>query len=313
MDAAAPLSKERRDSVHIDLGNLLGEGSFGQAFGGHLGLHKMAFKLSLPMTAEDWLNGPASRWPMEMANHINHYLVQMANHINHINHYLVQMANHINHINHYLAQMANHLLLGEDALKCHGWFVKAWLSDDGKTVFRTVMVVDLMAESLHDFIWHRKEPLGVKSLVKILTDVVVGVQRIHAKGLLHNDLKAENILVKFLDWPGAFGFPPPASAIDGKLCHVRIADLGLTTHWRDLVEMRGGTLYYMGFGDGEAPSKERDVYAIGYMVSFLLLEAPCLRHLRQFKSQIIDKLVDILGKATHTFGSVRPTTNEVGV
>lgn len=113
--------------------------------------------------------------------------------------------------------------------------------------------------SLKDLIYNGSgEGLPVPDAIRVLQDIVEGIAHAHSKGVIHRDLKPDNILVS-------------------KLGEVKIADFGIARSiWQDhgLTKTGGavGTPYYMAPEQlrGEPVDHRADVYAIG-IIAFELI------------------------------------------
>jgi len=70
----------------------------------------------------------------------------------------------------------------------------ATVHDVGEQDGVTFIVMELMrGESLRDLV--RDEPLGLESAVKIATGIAAGLARAHSEGVLHRDLKPDNVVL----------------------------------------------------------------------------------------------------------------------
>ena len=72
----------------------------------------------------------------------------------------------------------------------------------------------------------------MNTFIMLLIDIIARVEAIHLKGVYHNDIKAENILLTMVDM-GCFignGAVQLHTIIDDKVCVLDIGDLGLCTH-----------------------------------------------------------------------------------
>eukprot|EP00798_Chlamydomonas_sp_ICE-L_P031413 gene31413-6581_t len=207
-------------------------------------------------------------------------------------------------------EIVNHIFLGDVALMCKGWYVRPIPGSD--VLFQTVMVVDLKHTSLHDFFMARKEEIGMNDFILLLIDVIARVEAIHLKGLYHNDVKAENILLTMVDTKGFLGNSAGQlhTIIDDKFCVLDIGDLGLCTHQSMSHVNPGGTPSCMGYRDLELPSGQRDVWSIGVMATDLLMRATCIQHLITTDDRC-SELSDVLNVATHSCSWRRPTTSQL--
>eukprot|EP00798_Chlamydomonas_sp_ICE-L_P006511 gene6513-3149_t len=207
-------------------------------------------------------------------------------------------------------EIVNHIFLGDVALMCKGWYVRPIPGSD--ELFQTVMVVDLKHTTLHDFFMTRRGELGMNTFILLLIDLIARVEAIHLKGVHHNDIKAENILLTMVDM-GCFidtGAGQLHTMIDDKFYVLDIGDLGLCTHKSMSHVNPGGTPSCMGYRDLEFPSGERDVWSIGAMATYLLMVAPCLQHLITTDYRC-SELSNVFNVATHSFSSQRPTTSQL--
>eukprot|EP00798_Chlamydomonas_sp_ICE-L_P006504 gene6504-3143_t len=152
-----------------------------------------------------------------------------------------------------------------------------------------------LTSKLGDHLLEVRESMELGQYIRIQQDVVMALEQLHKRGLLHNDLKNENILI---------------TIGDGNRIQVKISDLGLTTHEGAQAPVHpGGTPGYMGFGDAELASMARDIFAWAMMV------LSHLKHLLWFATgtevKQIEHLEDLAKSATTEIPEERPTTTQI--
>lgn len=145
-----------------------------------------------------------------------------------------------------------------------------------RTILRSVKEQIKKEEPLH--------PIGssIPSLMRIFFNVCSAIAYVHSRGVLHRDLKAENIIV-------------------GKFGEVIILDWGLAERMDQLAGQTGipGTLQYMApeRALGESSSILTDIYSLGVLLYYMLtLHLPFHRTtLKEFREHYQkEKLPDLL-------------------
>ncbi|MES2199043.1 MAG: serine/threonine-protein kinase [Chlamydiota bacterium] len=118
----------------------------------------------------------------------------------------------------------------------------------GNYMFVVMDKVD--GESLSDTMRNKNPPLSVKQKASILLDVARGLKELHDKGIIHRDLKRENIL------------------IDKNTIKAQIIDLGLSKTIEEKTQRISGTLRYMSpeASAGEVQGTPSDIYSMGLLI-----------------------------------------------
>ncbi|MFO7562025.1 MAG: protein kinase [Enhygromyxa sp.] len=114
--------------------------------------------------------------------------------------------------------------------------------------------------NLYNLLW-AEGPLAPARACRLVRDVAFGVRAAHARGVIHRDLKLENVMVQSLP--------------EGEL--VKVLDFGIaagviTTKRATVAGMALGTPEYMAPEqvDGKPPTVRFDIYALGVMLFELL-------------------------------------------
>ena len=99
--------------------------------------------------------------------------------------------------------------------------------------------------------------MNLKLLWKIVKHLIAAIHYVHWRGLVHCDIKLQNVMFQFLD---------------DKLEYVKVIDFGFCKDVREVAQFNGGTLHYMapeilhkcskGFG--------RDIWAVGVTLFVLI-------------------------------------------
>lgn len=97
-----------------------------------------------------------------------------------------------------------------------------------------VMVLDLLGPSLEDLFHFCSQHFSLKTVLTLADQLIYRFQYIHSKGLIHRDIKPDNILM--------------GDGIQGN--NVYVADMGLATEFRDAVE-------------GEDDARSRNIPVLG--------------------------------------------------
>lgn len=132
-----------------------------------------------------------------------------------------------------------------------------------------IIVMDMLGPSLWD-VWNTQGQLMGQDMVAcIAVEAIAILERLHAKGFVHGDVKPENFLL------GA-----PGSTNEKKLW---LVDLGLATRWRDLLcgthveydqrpDVFRGTVRYASVHAhlGRTASRRDDLESLAYTLLFLL-------------------------------------------
>jgi transcriptional regulator with GAF, ATPase, and Fis domain/tetratricopeptide (TPR) repeat protein len=92
-----------------------------------------------------------------------------------------------------------------------------------------------------------------REVIRLFADVIRAVERLHRHGIVHRDLKSENVLVELAD-----GDRPRAV----------VMDLGLSSDLTEAAEAVGGTMIYAApeLFDGQPASTRSDLYALGVLL-----------------------------------------------
>ena len=131
------------------------------------------------------------------------------------------------------------------------------------------MVMDVLGPSLWD-VWNSQGQVMSQEMVAcIAVEALTIIEKLHAKGYVHGDVKPENFLMG-----------PPGSANDKRLY---LVDLGLATRWRDSVcgthveydqrpDVFRGTVRYASVHAhlGRTASRRDDLESLAYTLLFLL-------------------------------------------
>jgi serine/threonine protein kinase len=132
-----------------------------------------------------------------------------------------------------------------------------------------IIVMDMLGPSLWD-VWNTHGQVMSQEMVAcIAVEAIAILERLHAKGFVHGDVKPENFLL------GA-----PGSSNEKKLW---LVDLGLATRWRDLLcgthveydqrpDVFRGTVRYASVHAhlGRTASRRDDLESLAYTLQFLL-------------------------------------------
>eukprot|EP00890_Picochlorum_soloecismus_P003283 jgi/Picsp_1/3956/NSC_01468-R1_protein len=132
-----------------------------------------------------------------------------------------------------------------------------------------IIVMDILGPSLWD-VWNTHGQVMSQEMVAcIAVEAIAILERLHAKGFVHGDVKPENFLL------GA-----PGSSNEKKLW---LVDLGLATRWRDLLcgthveydqrpDVFRGTVRYASVHAhlGRTASRRDDLESLAYTLQFLL-------------------------------------------
>jgi len=135
--------------------------------------------------------------------------------------------------------------------------------EDGSTSRRPFFAMELIrGRALGDFAAHRK--MGTRDRLKLMTRICSAVHHAHQKGVIHRDLKPQNILVDREGQPKVLDFGV-ARAVD--------ADVQTVTLRTDIGQLLG-TVSYMSpeqvQGDSSNLDTRSDVYTLGVILYELL-------------------------------------------
>ncbi|MBN2419509.1 MAG: HDOD domain-containing protein, partial [Deltaproteobacteria bacterium] len=114
----------------------------------------------------------------------------------------------------------------------------------------------------------KKKALSIPSALKIMSQILAGVSMAHEQGVIHHDLKPENIMIS------GKGVP-------------RVMDFGISLITNDNSEanhQQKGTLHYMApecFSDGVV-SKSADVFSLGLILYEMLTLTQCIEAENEF-------------------------------
>lgn len=130
-----------------------------------------------------------------------------------------------------------------------------------------VIVLPLMQATMIDYLDKFEEPLGEDEVKKIFKKIVAGVEYCHERGVMHCDLKLENILINY-------------NEDTMEITDVCISDFGLCSNKKLLksgTESRGSVPYMAPelFYEGEFFDSKVDCWSLGIILHALLtLEFP---------------------------------------
>ena len=114
----------------------------------------------------------------------------------------------------------------------------------------------------------RKKPLSIHNAAKIMSLILSGISHAHQQGIIHNDLKPENIIIS------KKGIP-------------RVMDFGISQIINDKSQanyQQKGTLHYMApecFSNGVI-NKRSDVFSLGLILYEMLTFTPCFEAANEF-------------------------------
>nr|ART35671.1 B460 [uncultured bacterium] len=161
---------------------------------------------------------------------------------------------------------------------------EATRGDDAKSEAYIVMEL-VQGVSLGNLL-RREGRLSPQRAVALMQDICAGVGVAHRQGLLHRDLKPDNVIVTP---PSHEGDDETAKVVDFGLAKVRdIAASSALTHTGAVI----GTLYYMSPEQcsGEELDARTDVYSLGAMLYEMLTGGPPFR---------ANNLAGLIGKHLH--------------
>ena len=167
------------------------------------------------------------------------------------------------------------------------------ISDDTKSAYYTMPYIEgetlkqILLATAHAEKEGERHPLGssIPALMRIFLNICQAIAYVHAKGILHRDLKADNIIVgkygevMIVDWGLASYMSEPEN-------HVHVEETGENlTHPGKVA----GTLSHLApeRANGDQPSFLTDIYALGVMLYQLLtLRLPFQRNnLEEFRKR----------------------------
>ena len=140
-------------------------------------------------------------------------------------------------------------------------------SDDPPPPFLFLTMKLLTGETLSSRLW-RPEPVARQEAITIFRQMVAGLAAIHAAGVIHRDIKPNNVM---LDYTGP---ELCLSIMDFGLARLHEQDETIATH-----SLLAGTPGYMApeVLRGQGPSQAADVFALGVLLHQVLTrERPCI-------------------------------------
>mmetsp|Transcript_27141 Transcript_27141/g.77039 ORF Transcript_27141/g.77039 Transcript_27141/m.77039 type:complete len:336 (+) Transcript_27141:48-1055(+) len=156
----------------------------------------------------------------------------------------------------YEAKLCNLLAGGEGIPKVH------WYGVEGDT---SVMVIDLLGPSLEDLFRFCKRQFSLKTVLMLADQVLSRIEYIHAKGLIHQDIKPDNFVI----------------GLGEKAHRVHMIDFGLAKRYRDpwtqahVAYREGlclsGTARFASLNAhlGVEQARRDDLESLGYMLVYL--------------------------------------------
>eukprot|EP00762_Andalucia_godoyi_P008791 ANDGO_06882.mRNA.1 putative serine/threonine-protein kinase DDB_G0267514 len=100
--------------------------------------------------------------------------------------------------------------------------------------------------------------LNILDVISIVGDCLAGLSYLHESGIMHRDIKCENVLLEVLDIPGE------GRKLKAKLCDFGLAKLlSQSTHQRNHTANRGSPLYWAPEVELGKYDISCDVYALG--------------------------------------------------
>lgn len=131
----------------------------------------------------------------------------------------------------------------------------------GSTTHYNFLAVDLLGPSLMSIFKDRKRFFSLPTVLKIGVQILDRLESLHAKNIVHSDLKAENIVIGYND-------PSTLYLIDfGLSTEIQNADTRQEPHQ---INAARGTLNYMSVGAHKGIiSFKNDIDSLGYLLVFL--------------------------------------------
>jgi serine/threonine protein kinase len=153
------------------------------------------------------------------------------------------------------------LLRHQNLVACYGGFVNESMA---------MLVTEMMDCTLYEFI-HSKRPIDFSYKVRLAQDIAEGMEFLHARGLIHRDLKSVNVLLHVNDFE-----------ISAKVC-----DFGLSRALDTAHKMTGnvGTVAWIApeVFQNKKYGEKCDVYSFGVILYELLTHSIPFREIPAFR------------------------------
>ena len=149
----------------------------------------------------------------------------------------------------------------------------------------------ILEDADDDLYYHRLTSAGKfltleeKTTLKYIKMVAIGLQYIHNNGIVHKDIKIENLVIR-----------------DGD---IKIIDFGLSEYINAQVDTFFGTTEYKApeIGDKAYATKETDIYALG-VTTYVLLHGAYPKFPLKFGSYVSKDCEELISRMTNTFGRI---------
>lgn len=157
------------------------------------------------------------------------------------------------------------------------YIVQVFRYDDGRNEYR----MEFCNETLRDYVSKRNSKLTFSTRKRIALQFLYGLNYIHSQGYLHRDISLQNVLLKVYSSGAVI---------------VKLSDFGLvkdTTSDFTLTqtELRG-TIRDPQLESLKAYNVTNEIYAIGWVLSFIFTGRESLRHGTDDATQIVKKCTD---------------------